>query len=76
MFIQPDINIVIYLEFKGNKYFNGDYVEVLYENGEIRKGRIEISKDCIMVNYMPKLVHEHYLYRPINSKIKEIKLCE
>lgn len=76
MFVQQDINIIIYIEFEGNKYFNGDYVEVLYENGDIRKGKIEIGRDYIVVHPTPRIGYEHHLYCPINSKIKEINMCE
>ena len=76
MFIQKDIKIITYAQFEGEKYYNGDLVEIEYENGVSKKGFLNIYGDCIVVNDIPNHPHYHSFSYPERSDIKNIKLLE
>lgn len=59
--LQDDIKIFRYIEFKNKKYYDGDYVEVKYDDGTSEKGVLKISLDYIVIIDKPMHPHHHNL---------------
>lgn len=71
--LQDDMEIVTYLDFKGNRYYGGEYVKVEYDNGDVEVGILQLSFNGVYVLDEFSLDNPHYHKMPnFNRRITKI----
>lgn len=72
--LQDDMEIVTHLNFKGNKYYGGEYVKVEYDNGDIEIGVLQLGSNSVCVLDEFSLDNPHYHKMPnFNRRIINIE---
>lgn len=69
--LQNDIKIFRYIEFKNKKYYDGDCIEVKYNDDTSEKGILKIYLDYIVILNQP--IHpRHHSLPKTGKRITEI----